>query len=51
MVTFPVVGYDEVNLLKIYLLLQILHKVKSMRRPYRVDQNSFLILALLTLLQ
>lgn len=44
MVTFPMVGYDEVNLLQIDLLFEILYKVKSMRRPYRIDQNSLLFL-------
>ena len=33
------VGHNEIDLMKVDLFLQILHKIKTVRRPYGVDQD------------
>ena len=44
MVALAVVGDDEVDLFQVDLALEILHKIKAVGRPDRVDQDGLLLL-------
>ena len=41
-IAFSVIGDDEIDLMKVDLFFQVLNKIKTVRRPNGIDQNSFL---------
>ena len=43
MIYFAMVTYDEINLVQINFRLQIIDKLRGMRLPHRIDEDSLLL--------